>query len=115
MTYFFDTSALNIPFLIHKLKSKHPDILANSIVVSSISLRHIFPFNFKKLSNKFIIWNYINKDNFNLPLNDDIKVLMTAIDYEKTNSPDNMVYVTHNITLAHLANHYFGDDSILVI
>lgn len=119
MIYFLDTSILTIPHLIHKLKVKYPEILENPTVISSISLNKINPIKFNRIAKKFqkglTIWNYIDKNNFDLPINSDIKVLMTAVDYEKTNSPDNVIFVTRNIVLAHLANYYFGNDSILVI
>ena len=119
MIYFLDTSVLTIPHLIHKLKIKYPEILENPIVISSISLNKINPIKFNRIAKKFqkglTIWNYIDKNNFDLPINSDIKVLMTAVDYEKINSPDNVIFVTRNIILAHLANYYFGNDSILLI
>ena len=119
MIYFLDTSILTIPHLIHKLKVKYPEILENPTVISSISLNKINPIKFNRIAKKFqkglTIWNYIDKNNFDLPINSDIKILMTAVDYEKTNSPDNVIFVTRNIVLAHLANYYFGNDSILVI
>ena len=84
--YFLDTSAI---WRIHKIKK-----YAN------------FPIT---------TWHYINTSKKDIELNNELKVLKTAIDYEKRMAPDELIYVTHDKTLAYLANYYFGEDSILII
>lgn len=47
-----------------------------------------------------------------LPLNDDMKILATALNYDKTRHPDDTVFVTNDLCLKNIANLFFGDDSI---
>ena len=47
-----------------------------------------------------------------LPLNDDLKILATAIDYDNTCHPDDTVFVTNDLSLKNIANLFFGEDSI---
>ena len=45
-------------------------------------------------------------------INDDLKILATAIDYEKNICPDDMIFVTNDLSLKTIANIFFGEDSI---
>ena len=47
-----------------------------------------------------------------LTITDDTKILATAIDYDKTKHPDETVFVTNDLALSHIANLFFGEDSI---
>lgn len=105
--YFLDTSAI---WQIHKIK-KYANF---SIIVSSKSknrwlLRFIMP------KADITVWYYIDMPKTDIQLNNELKVLKTAINYEEKIAPDELIYVTHDKTLAHLANYYFGEDSILII
>lgn len=40
---------------------------------------------------------------------------LTAKDYESNMAPDELIYITHNPTMAYLANTYFGKDSIIFL
>ena len=47
-----------------------------------------------------------------LELNNDIKILMCALDYDKTQHPDDTIFVTNDLSLKRIANLFFGEDSI---
>ena len=47
-----------------------------------------------------------------LPINEDTKILATAIYYEKRQHPDDVTFVTNDLALKHMANLFFGRDSI---
>ena len=47
-----------------------------------------------------------------LAITNDTKILATAIDYDRTCHPDETILVTNNLALYHIANLFFGEDSI---
>ena len=47
-----------------------------------------------------------------LSITDDTKILATAIDYDIDRHPDETVFVTNDLALKHMANLFFGTDSI---
>ena len=47
-----------------------------------------------------------------LEINNDIKILMTAVDYDNTQHPDETIFVTNDLSLKRIANLFFGEDSI---
>lgn len=47
-----------------------------------------------------------------LEINNDIKILMTALDYDKHRHPDETIFVTNDLSLKRIANLFFGEDSI---
>lgn len=48
----------------------------------------------------------------NLPINDDMKILACAIDYDNKMHPDETVFFTNDLALYNIANLFFGEDSI---
>lgn len=50
-----------------------------------------------------------------LEINNDIKILMTAVDYDCTRHPDETIFVTNDLSLKQIANLFFGEDSILSV
>lgn len=50
-----------------------------------------------------------------LEINNDTKILASAIAYEKEYCPDNMFFITNDLSLKNIANLYFGEDSIISI
>ena len=50
-----------------------------------------------------------------LEINNDIKILMTAVDYDNTCHPDETIFVTNDLSLKRIANLFFGEDSILSV
>ena len=50
-----------------------------------------------------------------LEINNDIKILMTAVDYDNTRHPDETIFVTNDLSLKRIANLFFGDDSIISV
>ena len=48
-------------------------------------------------------------------INNDLKILACAIDYDKKCHPDETYFITNDLALKHIANLFFGDDSILSI
>ena len=48
----------------------------------------------------------------NFIINDDLRILATALDYDKNVHPDEVVFVTNDLALKNIANLFFGDDSI---
>lgn len=49
---------------------------------------------------------------YNLEINNDTKILASAIYWETLNAPDDMTFVTNDLCLYNIANLYFGTDSI---
>lgn len=47
-----------------------------------------------------------------LEINNDTKILATAIDYDNNFKPDETIFVTNDLSLYNLANLFFGEDSI---
>lgn len=45
-------------------------------------------------------------------INNDKRILASAIDYDNEYAPDNTIFVTNDLSLSILANLYFGNDSI---
>lgn len=45
-------------------------------------------------------------------ITDDTKILATAIDYDKTQHPDETIFITNDLVLSNMANFFFGADSI---
>lgn len=45
-------------------------------------------------------------------ITDDTRILATAIDYDKRVHPDEVVFITNDLALKHIANVFFGSDSI---
>ena len=112
--YFLDSTILNR----FKLLKKHDYIFDNNIIISAVALDYVFPSTLKKINKKskygVLTWHY-NDIQSDLPINDSIKELLTAVDFENRCAPDNLIYITHDTTLGFIANHYFGNDSILII
>lgn len=50
-----------------------------------------------------------------LEINNDIKILMTAVDYDNTRHPDETIFVTNDLSLKRIANEFFGNDSIISV
>ena len=48
----------------------------------------------------------------NLSINEDTKILATAINYDNTKHPDETIFITNDLALSHIANLFFGNDSI---
>jgi predicted ribonuclease YlaK len=108
----------------------------NPIVISSITLNELE--NIKTSTNKdadvkyaarkllhlldehpddYEVWIFknnmldpiIDKD---LSITNDTSILATAIDYDKNCHPDETIFVTNDLALKHIANLFFGSDSI---
>lgn len=47
-----------------------------------------------------------------LPINNDMKILATAFDYDNTVHPDETIFVTNDLALKEIANLFFGDGCI---
>ena len=50
-----------------------------------------------------------------LEVNNDLKILMTALDYDKTRHPDETIFVSNDRSLKRIANLFFGEDSIISV
>lgn len=47
-----------------------------------------------------------------LTVNDDMRILATALHYDRLKHPDETVFYTNDLCLYHIANLFFGNDSI---
>ena len=45
-------------------------------------------------------------------VSNDMKILATAIDYDRMIHPDETIFITNDLALKHIANLFFGEDSI---
>jgi predicted ribonuclease YlaK len=48
-------------------------------------------------------------------VNNDLKILATAFDYDYYKHPDETVFVTNDLVLKNIANLFFGEDSIISV
>lgn len=128
---FFDTSSL-LMLTEEDIKKYAP------IIISSITLKELE--NIKTSAHKsdeikrkarkitrfidthhdlFIIWNYKTEMLHPILLkyqvdeiNDDLRILATAYDYENSQCPDEMIFVSNDLSLKNIANLFFGDGII---
>ena len=54
-------------------------------------------------------------EQIHIPINDDIKILATALYYDKTYDPDETYFVTNDLSLKNIANLFFGEDCIISV
>lgn len=120
---FFDTSSL---LLLKKSAFEQEDY---KIVISTITLQELEDLKDKKQEARRCLrlldkyqGNYevyifdmsmlkpITEKNFGI--SNDMKILATAISYDKKVHPDETVFVTNDRALKHIANVFFGSDSI---
>ena len=123
---FYDTSSL----LLLTDKELEGEFIVSSITLSE--LEHIktahnkspeVKYNARRVTRKLLtnmvyqvqiyspdMENIIN--HYNLEINNDTKILASAIVWETVNAPDDMTFVTNDLCLYNLANLYFGTDSI---
>ena len=67
-------------------------------------------------TDKYIVWIYndfmLTEDLAKFGSANDIKILATAVDYDKECHPDEVIFVTNDLALKNIANTVFGSDSI---
>ena len=139
MTYnFYDTSSL-------LLREKDLFTYEENIVLSSITLNELeniktsntkdndIKYAARKIirlleenPDKYEIWVYNNQmlqgeKNLGLPsfsqweLTNDIKILASAVSYDRMIHPDETVFITNDLALKQIANMFFGSDSVKTI
>ena len=60
-----------------------------------------------------IIWHTdVNRNDFPMHIDDDIRILSDAYVTNNTEYIDRIIFVTNDISLKAIANHYFGDGMI---
>lgn len=128
MNKFLDTSSLLqhtvdleylLPFTISTITLKELEGIKTSATKDleiKYNARYILRF-LETHSSEYTVWIY--NDSMlnpivekNLPINNDSKILACALDYEKNVCPDNMIFYTNDLALKHIANLFFGDDSV---
>ena len=72
--------------------NEHPDLIQIYVFTSSM---------LKPLQEKDICY-----------INNDLKILATAIDYDNRVHPDETIFISNDIALKNIANLFFGEDSI---
>lgn len=128
--HFYDTSSL-------LLKANNLFNNAENIIISSITLTELEEIKTSSVKdaeikyaarhllhmlndnpNKYTVWIYddtmlkpIVKKN--LPINNDMKILASAIDYDKREHPDETIFITNDLSLKNIANLFFGNDSVV--
>ena len=125
MNKFYDTSSLLL------LANQPPD----NFIISSITLmelEHIKASAHKseeiKHDARKILHYLAHNDNYtvhifkpymlepielaNLDVSDDMRILATALDYEATYCPDDMIFYTNDMALRSIAGLFFGTDSL---
>ena len=130
MTYkFYDTSSLLL---------RADNLFNNSdeqIIISTITLKELeeiktnarknedIKYQARKLTallsqntDKYIVWIYndfmLTDDLAKFGSANDIKILATAVNYDKACHPDEVIFVTNDLALKNIANTVFGSDSI---
>lgn len=67
-------------------------------------------------NNYDIIWHTeVNKKDFPIYVDDNIRILSDAFNANNTRYIDEVIFVTNNIVLKSIANYYFGDDMIKLL
>ena len=99
----------------NEILSKNIILRQVPIVISSIGLKYIDFDYLKDRSSSVFTWEATVNKEFLLHSNDELLDYLAAKDYENTMAPDELIYITHNPTMAYLANHYFGNDSIIFL
>ena len=70
----------------------------------------------ENMINEFIYhWEKPTNEQIRIPINDDIKILATALYYDKTCDPDETYFVTNDLSLKNIANLFFGEDCIISV
>lgn len=133
MTYnFYDTSSLLLR--VDDLFKDTEQIIISSITLSeleNIKTSNSKDIEIKQAARKLIrllaenpdfytVWNFTwdmlkpieEKD---LLINDDMKILACAIDYDCKVHPDETIFITNDLALYNIANLFFGEDSIIRI
>lgn len=128
---FYDTSALIFGY-------KDIFDLEEMFVISSITLKELEEIKYSNKSEEIkyaarVITNWL-KDNidkydvaiyttdydddinhYGLPLNNDTKILACAYNYEKNEYPDELVFITNDLSLFNIANLFFGNDCVRML
>lgn len=126
---FYDTSSLLLdgfslidrqePFVISSITLEELENIKTSvhkdsgIKYSARKLLHLLDTN--KNLFKIIIYKDSMLDIFSsygFDINNDLKILATACFYDKTERPDETIFVTNDLALKAIANLFFGEDSI---
>lgn len=132
---FYDTSSLLIAQGDSNFIKQIKDKKAKPIVLSSITLKEIE--NIKNSNRsadvKYAARNLIRLIDENpwrfdirfykekmlepilladLPINDDMKILATAIDFDHKYHPDEVIFISNDLLLKYTANLFFGDECI---
>ena len=127
MTYkFYDTSSL----LIDAYKLKEKNVIISSITLTELeeikqsnkdaqtkcAARQVLR-TFENNPEMYQVWIFMTDmlepiTKMGLPISNDTKILATAIDFEKTQHPDDVSFITNDLALKHMANLFFGRDSI---
>lgn len=129
---FYDTSSL-LELTAERLSSDR------TFVLSSITLKELEEIKNSKIKSEDLKiqaqnltkWLLYNKDKYeviifknkmldeindlDLPINNDTKILASAIFCDKNLYPDNLEFITNDLSLYNMANLYFGTDSISAI
>lgn len=127
MYKFFDTSSL---LLLDNFTKE------DNIIISSITLQELeniktsvhkdgeLKYKVRKLLHKIHdnpelleVWIFNESmlapiEEKSLTINDDMRILASAIDYDNKVHPDNVEFYTNDLCLFHIANLFFGNDSI---
>ena len=131
MIKFYDTSSL---LLLMEHIEKEQDFVISSITLDE--LEHIKTSNSKDAHTKYAaryLLNYLTShaglytvwiftsdmlspiESKSLEITNDMKILATAIHYEKVCAPDNVQFITNDLAQYNIANLFFGADSIDMI
>lgn len=66
--------------------------------------------------DKYTVWIFnmimLTENLSQFGITNDIKILATALDYDKKCHPDETIFVTNDLALKNIANTFFGSDSI---
>lgn len=70
--------------------------------------------------DRYVVWDYkpamlkpIEEKGYEI--NNDMKILATALDYDKKVHPDETVFITNDLSQYNIANVFFGKDSIRIL
>ena len=107
----FAISSITLEELEHIKTSAHKD---NEIKLQARMLLNrlaSYPEKYEVWIFKDYMLEHVRKKGFE-SINNDLKILACAIDYDNEAHPDDTIFVTNDLSLKNIANLFFGEDSI---
>lgn len=94
---------------------KDEEIKYHAREVLRILNNNFYNHNYEVVIYQENMWNYFKEVGYDFPHTNDIKILLCALYYDKHIHPDEVKFYTNDLALKHIANLFFGEDSVLSV